>query len=66
MFWRRKKSNAEKRGEDPSDKLQHWERDPSPLDAVAGRGAMPDTGKGTGEVYPDEIDPEWRDPESAE
>jgi hypothetical protein len=66
MLWRRKKRDANKRHDDPAEKRQYWDRNPQPLDAMTNSGGVPDIGSGPGEVYPDEIDPEWRGPQSAE
>jgi hypothetical protein len=42
-------------------------RRPDPTEAVFGQFSQTlDVGRGNGEVYPDEIDPEWADPTTAE
>jgi hypothetical protein len=65
-MFRRTKRESKKRPD--SDRAQYWPRTPSGLDALSGRlpGPQPVDGEGKTEVYPDEIDPEWADPDTAE
>jgi hypothetical protein len=66
-LWRRRRSESPKATRDPTDGRQVWLRTPNPLDAVTGQFPSPDPRAGNdGEIYPDEIDPAWRDPETAE
>jgi len=67
MFGRRKAA-AKKRPADSGDHAQFWARTPGPLDAMTGQfpGPEPVQGKDKSEVYPDEIDPEWADPDTAD
>lgn len=65
-MFRRTKRESKKRPD--SDRAQYWQRKPGGLDALSGRlpSPQPDDGEGKTEVYPDEIDPEWADPDTAE
>ena len=66
-LWRRKRARSSGAKRAPTDGRQVWLRTPNPLDAVTGQFPSPDPGDGNdGEIYPDEIDPAWRDPETAE
>jgi hypothetical protein len=66
-LWRRRRAKSPEAKRDPTDGRQVWLRTPNPLDAVTGQFPGPDSGGGdAGEIYADEIDPAWRDPETAE
>jgi hypothetical protein len=67
-LWRRRRSKGPKATRNPSDGRQVWLRTPNALDAVTGQfpSAEPAAGNDRGEIYADEIDPAWRDPETAE
>lgn len=67
-MFRRKKRDSKTQQDDPSADAQVWTRQPGALDALSGRlpDPEPDDGKDKNRIYPDEIDPEWADPDSAD
>jgi hypothetical protein len=67
-LWHRKPAKSPGSPRDPADGRQVWLRTPSPLEAITGKFSSPDPSAGNdpGEIYADEIDPAWRDPETAE
>jgi hypothetical protein len=64
-MFRRKKRDEKERSDSGR---QYWARRPSPLDALSLQlpDPQPADGEDKTEVYPDEIDPEWSDPDTAE
>jgi hypothetical protein len=67
VFWRKKRKPKEPPSDSAAD-AQIWTREPSALDALSGRLPDPERvgDQDKSDVYPDEIDPEWADPDTAE
>jgi hypothetical protein len=67
-LWRRRRSKSPEATRDPADGRQVWLRTPSPLEAITGQfpSGGPAADNDGGEIYADEIDPAWRDPETTE
>jgi hypothetical protein len=72
MWWRRRKQPEEVDPEHRDDGTQVWLRRPSGIEAITGQfhEAGPVVGDEPGQIYPDEIDPDWADsgtdPETSE
>lgn len=68
VMFRRKKRDPKERHPDSGAERQLWTRHPSALDALSGRLPDPEPvdDEDKSQIYPDEIDPEWADPDTAE
>jgi hypothetical protein len=66
MWWRRRKQHEEVDTDHRDDSTQVWLRRPSGIEALTGQEALPVVGDDVGEIYPDELDPDWVDPGTAE
>lgn len=66
MWWRRK-ADRRKPERPPGYGRQIWLRRTNPIEAITGQYGdwEPVVGDEPGQVYDDEIDPAWRDPETA-
>jgi hypothetical protein len=66
MLWRRKRRREQPASAKQSVR-QYWEHTPTPTDALGGSNpslGLVDDSK-PAEIYPDEIDPAWADPDTA-